>query len=114
LDAVWSFDLITGVSVSGNAGNYSIWQERKISVIDRLVLPRKGTESSGRAGKRIRRSNVVQACVTAARSIRNPATMMAAIRITLEKYFLRVVMEFLPILFNAFFPNGYVVLESGR
>jgi len=40
--------------------------------------------------------------------------MMAAIRITLEKYFLRVVMGFLPILFNAFPTDGYVVLEGRR
>jgi len=35
--------------------------------------------------------------------------MMAAIRITLEKYFLRVVMDFLPRLFGAFFPDKYIV-----
>ena len=35
--------------------------------------------------------------------------MMAAIRITLEKYFLRVVMGFLPRRFGAFFPDEYIV-----
>lgn len=51
-------------------------------------------------------------CVTAARSIKNPAMMMTDIRITLEMYFLRLVMGFLPKLFGVLLGYGYFVLEK--
>ncbi len=51
-------------------------------------------------------------CVTAARSIKNPAMMMAVIRITLEMYFLRLVMGFLPKRFGVLLGYGYLVLEK--